>query len=270
MRSVKRTARGALLTPPAYNGTLTAEEVVFCRAYVEQGGKDPEAAWVEAFGADAAARLDPDELTKRARTLLARPLIVDQLAKQRADACAALSVSPQSLVARLARVALADPREIVQHRRVACRHCWGEGHAYQYTQAEFDRLTASAMAQALEAKAEYRPPDPAGGVGYRRNRAPHPECPECSGEGLEDVYIADTASLSMAGASLYAGVKETKEGRQVLLHDQLKALQLLADLMGMTPDVVRASLARGAEGDTADFEDPAQAADAYKKIMDGA
>jgi hypothetical protein len=37
-----------------------------------------------------------------------------------------------------------------------------------------------------------------GGPGWDPRRAPHPDCPECFGEGVERVHVNDTRQLSRA------------------------------------------------------------------------
>lgn len=268
-RSVRGRGAAARLVSPVFNGELTAEEVVFCRDYVADGRRDPVAAWISAFGQDIAATLPDDELERRARSLLRRSSIAAQIDRQVQDACTVLDISPARVLARWAQVAFADPRELAHVRRVNCRYCWGAGHRYQWTPAEFDARIAEAMQRAIDEAQEYEPPAEEGGVGYKANRAPHPDCPECAGEGVAGVYLADSGSLSPAGAALYAGVKATKYGYDVLTHDQLKALDALSKFFGLTPETVRLmTQPAGATGEGA-FDDPETAADAYRRLMDG-
>ena len=75
-----------------------------------------------------------------------------------------------------------------------------------------------------------------GGPGWDPRRAAHPDCPECFGEGVERVHVNDTRQLSRRAARLYAGVKTTKEGIEVKIHDQQAALVNVGKHLGMFVD----------------------------------
>jgi phage terminase small subunit len=79
-----------------------------------------------------------------------------------------------------------------------------------------------------------------GGTGYHPGRNPHPECPECWGQGETRVIIKDTRSLSAGARMLFAGVKPTKHGPQVLLHSKLPALLKVGEQLGMWSDKLEA------------------------------
>jgi phage terminase small subunit len=51
--------------------------------------------------------------------------------------------------------------------------------------------------------------------------------------GVGRTIIADTRTLSPQARMLYAGVKQTKDGIEVKMHDQLKALEMAARHLGM-------------------------------------
>ena len=51
--------------------------------------------------------------------------------------------------------------------------------------------------------------DEASGIGYDPRCDPHPDCPECFGEGVVKVFVKDTRDLSPMAERLYAGVEET-------------------------------------------------------------
>lgn len=145
-------------------------------------------------------------------------------------------------------VATADPNELIEYRRGACRYCHGEGHLYQRTASEWRRhlraqeqaaarqRTAKQVAKARDDGDAWDVPawdDPAGGDGYDATRAPHPACPECHGEGVGYAHAKDTRHLSAAAQRLYAGVKVTKDGMEVKMHDQAAALVNVAKHLGM-------------------------------------
>ena len=91
---------------------------------------------------------------------------------------------------------------------------------------------AHAAAQALT-KAKRKAFDPQGGIGFDPRRPPIDDCPECFGRGQGRTIVHDTRNLSPAAASLYAGVKQTKDGLQVLMHDQAAARDRLERHLGV-------------------------------------
>ena len=124
-------------------------------------------------------------------------------------------------------VATADPSKLQRVRRVNCRYCHGEGHRYQWKAREY----AEACDQA--ARDERPPPDCSGGFDFNRIAEPHPDCPECEGEGVEDVVIADVELLTGPERRLYAGVKQTRNGPEVVMRDQDKARDNIAKYLGL-------------------------------------
>ncbi|QGP80014.1 terminase small subunit [Sphingobium sp. CAP-1] len=147
-------------------------------------------------------------------------------------------ISQDMVIREWLAIAMADPNEVIQFRRTCCRHCHGEGHAYQWIDRdEFEKELAAAVALAGdgddEAAAFAALPTDDGGFGFHRAKDPHPDCPKCFGEGRGDVFAHDTRRLSKAAGRLYAGVKITKDGFEIKLRDQDKALDSLARHMGM-------------------------------------
>jgi Terminase small subunit. len=169
-------------------------------------------------------------------------------------------------------IATADPNELMSNLRRCCRHCYGRGHLYQWKdKAEF----AFVLGQALKSKPGKGEPRQAipsdeGGYGFNFTFRPHPECTECKGEGHLDTFFADTRKLSRAGRRLYAGVKQTAQGMQVLTRDQDAALANLAKFHGMTPDNLRVTGANGEPLVTATMPlpaDPVEAANVYAEFI---
>ena len=138
-------------------------------------------------------------------------------------------VSADRVVLEAWHIATADPRELVQLKTGACRHCHGEGHKRQRTLGEFnaDREQHRAKGKADEDW------DDEGGIGFSPLKLPHPECPECHGDGHARAVLRDTRHLSAAAASLYAGAKQTKYGIEVLMHSKLDAMEKLAKHLGI-------------------------------------
>jgi len=151
--------------------------------------------------------------------------------------------------------------------RRCCRHCYGRGHHYQWKdENEF----AYALGQALKAKGKQTIPSDEGGYGFNFTFRPHPECTECKGEGHLDTFFADTRKLSRAGRRLYAGVKQTAQGMQVMTRDQDAALANLAKFFGMMPDKLQVAGADGGPLLSATMPlptDPVEAANLYAQFI---
>ncbi len=166
------------------------------------------------------------------RQLLRKTPVASAIAEKRAVLSERAEIDAAEVLRHWAEIARADPNELVQYRRACCRHCWGVGHAYQWTQAELDRETARLIERGKPA------PDAVGGTGFDVNRVPHPECPECGGEGKGRMIVSDTRHLRGAARRLYAGVKLGKDGLEVKMRDQDAALANIARHLGMFPTKV--------------------------------
>ncbi|MBA3843508.1 MAG: hypothetical protein H0X39_13015, partial [Actinobacteria bacterium] len=129
------------------------------------------------------------------------------------------------------QIATADQRELIEYRRTACRYCHGRSYDYQRTRGELAKDRRAWESQQTRASKDNF--DEAGGDGFNATRDPHPECPECFGEGVERVYVHDTRRLSASALCLYAGVKVTKDGIEVKMHDQRATLVDIARHLGM-------------------------------------
>lgn len=131
----------------------------------------------------------------------------------------------------------ADPRELVEYVRRCCRYCYGKGHKYQLRPSEMEEREAqykAAQTEAKQAGQEIGPFDELGGVGYDGKRKPHPDCPECDGEGYGHAHFKDTGDLSPAALALYEGVKEGKDGTEIKIASQKGYRELTAKLFNMS------------------------------------
>ena len=143
-------------------------------------------------------------------------------------------------------IALADPNKIVRHRRLNCRHCHGVDHRYQWEdREEFARALADMLDINLR-RARMKPrqsplalPTDKGGYGWAFNAPPHPECPKCRGEGTPDVFVTDTGLLDPRERKLYKGTRVTKNGIEILMHDQMEALVNIGKILGMFTEKIK-------------------------------
>lgn len=176
-----------------------------------------------------------------ASRLLADERILAEIAQREAETRERNRLSVDLLIEHLRELVTADPRELIAHHRGACRHCWGVGFRYQRTQGELEREVdeykktnkreaALGLADRDELCAFF---DYKGGVGFNPYKEPNKDCPECFGKGHGYTYVKDTRTVSPAAARLFAGVKETKNGIEVITRSQDKALELAMRAAGM-------------------------------------
>lgn len=204
---------------------LTQKQERFVEAYIDT--RDYHEAYALAFDC---SRMRPSSITTEGWRLLRNPKVAQEIErrlevigeasdeKMGFDALQALS-----LFLDLAR---ADPNELIGLRVGCCRYCHGPDHQYQWTPAEFTNATTKAE------QSEQPLPDVAGGLDFDRTLPPNPACPECRGEGETRIVPMDTRNLSPGGKMLYQGVKQTKDGLQIILADKAKALENATKLIG--------------------------------------
>lgn len=181
-----------------------------------------------------------DSVAASAASRLLRTVKVQKLLATRVKAMFDRTEGLQDrMLAQQFALAFADPNELVEHRRDACRHCHGINHKYQFTpvglekrQEEWERAVREAVAQ------EQEPPawDELGGIGFDPRKEPHADCPECFGEGVPRVVMKDTRNLSPAAKALYAGAKHGKDGIEILTHSQEKARDVLLKILKLYDD----------------------------------
>ena len=163
-----------------------------------------------------------------AHALLKNTKVKEAIAERMADVAVAASITPEMVLREWAKIAFADPNELVNVRRNCCRHCHGFGHQYQWTEAEYGAAVDKAVDSGKPA------PDGMGGFGYDMNAEPNPDCPECGGNGIAEVHVADTRKLKRH--PLYAGAEQTRNGIKVNMRDKDAALFNLSRYLGMQID----------------------------------
>lgn len=218
---------------------LTAKREAFALAYSRLGN---------AVAAQAEAFTERTKWTAAAQATTASRLLADEkvqarIAELRAPGARVAMMEAADVLNEWCMIASADPRELVTHQRVNCRHCNGVDHKYQWRSNE-EYWNTVAQAAAAEEKRQFSDPkappipvpDADGGFGFRINGPVHPDCPVCDGEGYDRVFIPDLSTLSPKAAKLYAGVKKTKDGIEVKMRDQDGALANIAKYLGMLID----------------------------------
>lgn len=177
--------------------------------------------------------------------LLRKPQVAAAVQAGQAARAERTGITADRVLTELARIAFADHRQLVEHRRTCCRCCYGRDFGHQRTKAERDaalkehaRLVARFAKRRAEGKLDEGeeapgPFDERGGIGWDPRRDPNADCPECLGDGRGRTVICDTRGLDDDGRALYAGVKETKEGLEVKVHSKDRALELLGKHLGL-------------------------------------
>lgn len=225
---------------PACMEDLEPNEAIFVREYC----RDRNAA-------AAAARAGYS--TKSAHTLgprvLSRPAVQAAVSEYMFALMGRSRLEAQDIVSYWSSIIKADPGDIVQHRRNCCRHCWGSNHAYQYKPAEFHKaMIDHEHKRALildKGGADIGEFQSVEGDWFDGLLEPNAECPECFGDGVASVFVADTRKLGPEARALLAGVKETREGIEVKLHDKPKITEFMGrhlNIFNDTPDGGAASV----------------------------
>ena len=206
---------------PATNpvSKLKPKQAVFAREYLVDLNAT-QAAIRAGYSARSAERI--------AIELLRKTEVQEAIADSRQARAARTDITADKVLSRFWDIATADPNEIVSHRVGACRYCHGVGNAFQWAnKAEYGQAVSEALAQGLPV------PTQEGGFGHDATAEPNADCPVCRGEGVGRVVVAETRKLKGPARKLYAGVKKTRNGIEIQLHDQMKALENVARHLGM-------------------------------------
>lgn len=139
----------------------------------------------------------------------------------------------------------ADTSDLITHRRLNCRFCHGQGHAYRWRDetefwAELARVSAVIEGWGQRPGRPPELPTDEGGYGWRRLHPPAADCPKCEGEGIAEPFVPDIRTLSGPARRAYAGVKIKKDGSlEVLTRDKEAARATLAKAAGLADDTLK-------------------------------
>lgn len=261
---------------------LTEREESFARHYVDW--RDATKAYKHAY--DTRGML-PNTIWRKSYEVRNRDRVKARIDELRQKLTDEMLMGVADLCRDAAKIVNADANLIIQHQHNNCRCCFGLAHKWQWmNEAEFDIALAAAMDRNAETErrnlkrsaAEQVDPEPLpnddGGYGFVVDRRPNPGCPACLGEGVARVWVADTRDLGPLEAKLYAGIKQTKDGIQIVTRDQDGAMDKLLRVLGAYKDGVpglKVALQQG-EGSTATVSvtvpgTPQEAADFYMKFI---
>lgn len=215
---------------------ITVEHEEFAQAYIRLGG------------ATAAYRHVYDPQHARPNTtawehgcrLAARSDISNRIGFLRAESLAASQFQVVEMIHDLMDIIRADPNELTRQLVVNCRHCHGDDYAYQWDGAEYalaceavDRANVALVAKNIPPRDMPACP---GGFGWNPHGDINPMCPNCMGAGVQHTILSDTTKLSPQARKLFKGVKMTKTGPEILMHDQHAARDMLNRLAGAYKD----------------------------------
>lgn len=209
---------------------LTPQQEKFAQAVVALNNQS--AAYRAAYDVGGTTKFTT--VVENASRLAREPEVAARIQTLRDMAAATVSLpTAAQRIAELREIENADPREIMGLNWVNCRHCRGEGHAFQWRDdAEYAQAYDAAM---LDPRG--RAPNIDGGMGFNGTLEPVPDCPVCWGVGVQRPYCNDTAKLSRAATRLYKGVKIKGNGdMEILVHDQLKVRDMLNRIQGIYKD----------------------------------
>lgn len=192
---------------------------------------------VDSVGTQAAIRAGYSQKTAAAIASenLRKPHIAAAIASAQAKRSERTQIKQDDVLRHWAEAITADPNELIEYRVTCCRYCYGKDGRYQRTNREFDDAHKAWEAmQRNPGKDDKKGPfDASGGSGFDPRKSPNPDCMDCFGEGVGKVVIKDTRKLSPAARRLYAGVKMTRDGLEVKMHDPMGALEKTAQHLGM-------------------------------------
>lgn len=231
----------------ASGGKLTPKQKRFVAEYLID--LNATAAYIRAGYATKgkAAEVNAFRLLRDAR-------VSDAIAKAEQKRSERTEITQDMVLRKWWDIANANPNELMQYRRVCCRHCHGIDHAFQWiNEAEYQEACVQERQQAKKDKRAPRLPSNAGGFGFTTANRPHPKCPNCFGDGRGHVHFNDTRDLTGPAALLYAGAKVSKDGIEVKTHDQGKALENVARHLGMFKEQHEHTGKNGAPIEVANF-----------------
>tara|TARA_R110001599_G_scaffold171353_1_gene362423 strand:+ start:439121 stop:439930 length:810 start_codon:yes stop_codon:yes gene_type:complete len=163
--------------------------------------------------------------------LLKNPKIAAEIQKAMDKRAEKVGITAEKVLQEFWNIATVDRNELVQHRVGCCRHCYGFDHDFQRTDAEWARDVKLADKDGEEFKT-------LGGTGFDPRKPPVEDCPECFGDGVGRVVIADTRNLTPEAKSVFGGVKYGKHGIEVSFHSKEKALEMIGRHLKLFTDVL--------------------------------
>lgn len=254
------------------NEDLTNDELEFCELFAASG----YGAWAYKTAFDKNSKITTTLHERLAAKKLRDHRIMGQIETIRADRRAIYQSTVETCLENWLTIAMADPDELIGLRVGCCRRCHGNGFQYQWDELEYSERCQEVEKEMALCKDEtlrkfIRYPDCSGGFGWDFTREPRDDCPGCRGEGIQRVVARDTSKLSPAARLLYGGVKQTKEGLQMIIADRVKALENASKIMGAFQETVNVKfnnpLVQMAVAVQIGQSDPITAGQIYEKML---
>lgn len=212
------------------------------------------------------------DLSKRASDVYTNPKVRARIVELAGKTGELADVTLPQVLRRFYDIATADPRELINLKIGCCRYCYGNGGAYQWREREFvEAVTKWEKLMQKNPKSTDPCPDPSGGLDFNPTLSPRIECKECFGEGEQRIVPQDTSKLSGSARLLYGGVKQTRNGIEIIMADRLKALEAVTRILGGFKDNLNANLEVKAMAAVINMEtsNPEAASEAYQKLISG-
>ena len=150
-----------------------------------------------------------------------------------------MGIDADDLMRLWAAIVSFDANELVQLRRVCCAYCYADdGNQPLLSPSGLEqakRKHDAERAKRLRANedddiGEY--PEYAG-PWLDKRLPPVDGCPECGGDGCEEVFFSDTRNLSPAALQVSSGIKVGERGIEMLMMSKEKAMDNLARALGL-------------------------------------
>jgi hypothetical protein len=213
---------------------LRALHALFLAELMKDPERLPGPAYTRAYG------MQDEKLARvSAARLLGRADVAAERARLEAEYEATRPITADEVRREITTLAKADPRDLFEVYRGCCRYCHGAGHQYQRTPQEFRDAWADYMACPLRKRDDPHGLkfDHKGGIGFNAKARPHPNCPECFGDGQVYEVIKDSRDWTHGAARLFSSLQRTKDGLKLSTRSQDGALKLAAQLHNLlAPD----------------------------------
>lgn len=196
-------------------GELTAKQARFVQEYLVD---------LNATQAAIRAGYSADTAEQQGSRLLSNAKVAEAVKLGQQKRAERTEITQDMVLAELWAIASANPNDLIQYRRGACPDCYGASDDVD------EELEPQAHGGALKRTRKV--------VAVINDEEPNPDCPKCGGEGMGRPFVSDTRALMGPAAKLYAGVKVTKEGIEVKMHDKVAALTKVGQHLGMFTDRV--------------------------------
>lgn len=216
------------------------------------------------------SNMKPHSVWNQAHALSKLPGVKERVRELLDEAAQRTIVTAAQLLARQYEIATADPSKIVWVSEHPCRRCYGIDNQYQWRdQDEYSEACAAELDRAAAKLDVPKLPSDAGGYGFTAHHSagPNPECEHCKGVGEPAVHVRATRELEGKEAKLVKAIEQDRFGRiTVKLHDQQKALDAIARIIGANKDELMLTKPSDAAEIPADVPDE-KVADAYLSMV---